>query len=112
MRADGGCVGARKSIPSSVRARLETRWREVLARCGSDKVVHLIAFAALSFPLARTGRFGLLPVFVGASAFGGVIELIQPSFNRSADLNDWIADIVGVALGIVCGLMYRRLRPH
>ena len=79
---------------------------------GSDKVVHLIAFAALSFPLARTGRIGLLPVFVGASAFGGLIELIQPSFNRSADTADWVADILGVVLGILCGLIYRRLRPH
>ena len=79
---------------------------------GSDKVVHLIAFAALSSPLARTGRIGLLPVFVGASAFGGLIELIQPSFNRSADMNDWIADIIGVVIGILCGLVYRRLRPH
>lgn len=79
---------------------------------GSDKVVHLIAFSALSFPLARTGRFGLIPVFVGASAFGGLIELIQPNFNRSADINDWVADIMGVVLGILCGLMYRRLRSH
>jgi VanZ family protein len=78
----------------------------------SDKVVHLIAFAALSFPLARTGRIGLIPVFVGASAFGGLIELIQPTFNRSADMNDWVADILGVVLGIICGLIYRRLRPH
>ena len=77
---------------------------------GSDKLVHLIAFAALAFPLARTGRFGLLPVFICASAFGGVIELVQPSFNRSAGINDWIADIVGVVLGIGCGLLYRRLR--
>lgn len=79
---------------------------------GSDKLVHLTAFAALAFPLSRTGRFGLLPIFMGASTFGGVIELIQPSFNRSADMNDWLADIVGVALGIVCGLIYRLLRPH
>ena len=77
---------------------------------GSDKLVHVIAFAALAFPLARTRRFGLLPVFVGASAFGGAIELIQPSFNRSADFNDWVADIVGVTLGIGLGLLYRRLR--
>ena len=76
---------------------------------GSDKLVHLIAFAALSFPLARTGRLGLLPVLIGASAFGGAIELIQPSFNRSADINDWVADIVGVVLGIGCGLLYRRI---
>ena len=79
---------------------------------GSDKVVHLIAFAALSFPLSKTGRFGLFPVFLGASFFGGMIELIQPTFNRSADMNDWIADIVGVVLGITCGLIHRRLQPH
>ena len=79
---------------------------------GSDKVVHLIAFAALAFPLARTGRFGLLPVFVGASAFGGIIELIQPSFGRGADMQDWIADIAGVGLGIVLALLYRRFRLH
>ena len=79
---------------------------------GRDKLVHLIAFTALSFPLSRTGRFGFLPVFVGASAFGGLIELIQPSFNRSADFNDWIADVVGVGVGITCGLIYRSLWPH
>jgi len=74
--------------------------------------VHFVAFAALAFPLARTGRFGPLPVFIGASAFGGAIELIQPSFNRSADVNDWVADVVGVILGIGVGLLYRRLRKH
>ena len=79
---------------------------------GTDKVVHFAAFAALAFPLARTGRIGLLPVFLGASAFGGAIELIQPSFNRSADVNDWIADIVGAVLGIGLGLLCRRLRKH
>ena len=79
---------------------------------GSDKIVHVLAFAALSFPLARTGRFGLLAVFVGASIFGGMIELIQPSFNRNCDMNDWIADIGGVLLGICLGLIYRRLRGH
>ena len=79
---------------------------------GSDKVAHLIAFALLSFPLSRTGRFGLLPVFVVASVFGGVIEIIQPTFNRSADMNDWVADIAGVVFGIICGLIYRYVRPN
>ena len=79
---------------------------------GSDKVVHFIAFAALAFPLARTGRIGLVPVFVGASVFGGLIELIQPSFGRGADMQDWIADIAGVGLGIVLALLYRRFRQH
>ena len=79
---------------------------------GSDKVVHLVAFAALAFPLARTGRVGLFAVFVAASVFGGLIELIQPSFGRSADMQDWIADIAGVALGILLALLYRRLRKQ
>ena len=79
---------------------------------GSDKVVHLIAFAALAFPLARTGRFGLIPIFIAISAYGGIIEVLQPSFGRSADMKDWIADIAGVALGIVLALLYRRLRKH
>ena len=78
----------------------------------SDKLVHVIAFAALAFPLARTGRIGLFHVFIGASAFGCVIELVQPSFNRSANINDWVADVVGVVLGLGCGLFYRRLRRH
>jgi VanZ family protein len=79
---------------------------------GTDKLVHLIAFSALAFPLARTGRYGLVAVFVGASVFGGLIEIIQPSFGRSADMQDWIADIAGVGLGIVLALVYRRLRTH
>ena len=79
---------------------------------GTDKLVHLIAFAALAFPLARTGRIGLVRVFIGASAFGGLIELIQPSFGRSADMQDWIADIAGVGLGIMLALFYRKLRKH
>ena len=78
----------------------------------SDKVVHLIAFAALAFPLARTGRIGLIPVFAGASVFGGLIEFIQPSFGRSADMQDWIADIAGIAIGIALALLYRKLRKH
>ena len=56
------------------------------------------------------GRIGLIPVFVGASGFGGLIELIQPSFGRSADMQDWIADIAGVALGIMLALLYRKHR--
>ena len=74
---------------------------------GSDKLVHFIAFAALAFPLARTGRFGLIPVLIGA-----IIELIQPTFNRSAELSDWIADTLGVLIGIGLGLPYRRVRQR
>ena len=79
---------------------------------GSDKLVHFTAFAVLAFPLARTGRFGLIPVLIGASAFGAIIELIQPTFNRSADLNDWVADTLGVLIGIGLSLAYQRVRRN
>ena len=74
---------------------------------GRDKIVHLLAFAILVFPLSRTGRFGIIPVFISACAFGGILEIVQPTFNRSANLDDWIADVVGILLGIICGLIYR-----
>ena len=79
---------------------------------GADKLVYFIAFAALAFPLVRTGLLGLLPVFIGASAFGAIIELIQPTFKRSAYRNDWIADTLGALIGIGLGLAYRRARRH
>ena len=66
--------------------------------------MHFIAFAAFALPLARMGRLGLLLVFIGASAFGRAIELIQPTLNRSAELSDWIADTLGVLIGIGLGL--------
>ncbi len=82
------------------------------AQHGIDKLAHLIGFAALAFPLARTGRFGLIPVLVGGSAFGAIIELTQPIFNRSAELSDWIADTLGIFIGIGLGLLYRRIRQR
>ena len=77
---------------------------------GFDKLLHLIAFAIVVFPLARTGRIGVMPLLIGASVYGALIELIQPSFNRSAEFNDWVADIAGVIIGTGFGLLYRRLR--
>ena len=81
-----------------------------LAPKGSDKIFHFAAFAVLAFPLASTNRFGLTPILIGASAFGAIIELIQPSFNRNAELGDWIADTLGALIGIGIGLIYRIVR--
>lgn len=79
---------------------------------GTDKVLHLIAFTVLAFPLASTGRIGLIPVFIGASIFGGLIEIIQPFVGRSADMKDWIADIAGVTLGIAISCSRYKLRDY
>ena len=50
---------------------------------GSDKFVHFIAFAALAFPMARTGRLGLVAVFIGASAFGGSSSSYSPRLTAA-----------------------------
>lgn len=70
---------------------------------GTDKIHHLIAYAALTFPVAFAqpkGWHRLLPVFI---IFGGIIELIQPWVNRYADWLDLTANIGGVCLGSLCG---------
>ncbi len=78
----------------------------------AERRCECVSLHALAFPLARTGRLGLIPVLIGASAFGATIELIQPTFNRSAELSDWVADTLGVLIGIGLGLAYRRVRRH
>ena len=78
----------------------------------SDKLLHLLAFLALVLPFACTGRFRLLPILISASIFGGTIELIQPFFGRSAELGDWISDIVGVSFGIILGKIYNKISMH
>ncbi|NCW14905.1 MAG: VanZ family protein [Rhodobacteraceae bacterium] len=70
---------------------------------GGDKVVHFLAFAILAFPIACTGRLRMSILFFACSIYGGVIELLQPSFGREAEVLDWIADMLGVAFGIFVG---------
>lgn len=79
---------------------------------GTNKLMRLIVFAALAFPLARTDLVGLFPLFFGASVFGGLIEALQTTFGRSANVQGWIPNIIGAALGIALALVYRRLRKH
>ncbi len=80
---------------------------------GSDKLHHFLAFAALAFPLPFARPRLLLPVILGVSAYGGLIELIQPYFGRHADWGDFIADVLGAifggVLGAQCGKWFRRV---
>jgi VanZ family protein len=76
---------------------------------GIDKVYHMVAFAALIFPTAMLRPKRCLAAGFLAILYGGMIEVIQPAFGRSADMSDFLADILGVAIGIFLGLASRRL---
>lgn len=70
------------------------------APSGTDKIIHISAFAALVYPLALTRRIGPFSLFILASMFGGVIEIIQPSFGRDAEITDWVANNTGIICSI------------
>jgi hypothetical protein len=69
---------------------------------GTDKVVHLVLFAALAF----TGRWAgapRVPLAVGLLAYAAVSEVVQgtTALGRSASLVDGLADVAGVVLGLL-----------
>lgn len=83
---------------------------------GIDKVYHVLAFAALAFPMSAVAPRSFVWVFLAVIAYGGMIELIQPLTGRTADWEDLLADAVGSALGSGFGLLvgwgWRRMRSR
>lgn len=82
----------------------------------SDKVMHAVAFAGLSFLLAWAlpkSSAGLSHVGWAAGiafAYGCIDELTQMLVpSRSCDIWDLAADSIGIACGITCYLVLRQL---
>ena len=74
----------------------------------SDKTLHAVAFFILAslFWLALTLRKTapvkkLLIIALVLSAYGAIDELTQPIVARNASFNDWLADIIGIAIALV-----------
>ena len=74
----------------------------------SDKLLHLLAFAALVLPLAISDPRNWVWALALAVAYGGVIELIQPHVNRQAEWGDFLANSLGAALGVAMGRALHR----
>lgn len=72
---------------------------------GSDKSYHFIAFVALALPLAAVRPRWSGVLFVLFSAYGAAIEIIQPYVGRSRELGDLIADMAGIGVGMVVGVL-------
>jgi VanZ family protein len=76
----------------------------------TDKQIHFLAFALLTFPygwVRPSAARWLLPL---AIAYGGAIELIQPTFGRGAEWGDLLADSLGALAGVLPGLMRWRIK--
>ena len=74
----------------------------------ADKVVHTLAFAALSSMGLRAYPKHLLIVCGLLIALGGLIEIVQGfTSTRSQEWEDFFADILGVGLGTLLAKLFR-----
>lgn len=78
----------------------------------SDKLDHLLGFAALLLPGALLYRHALYWLLPSAIAFGGAIEIIQPYVNRKGEWGDFWADVIGAVIGVIIGLTLRYILRH
>ena len=77
---------------------------------GTDKLHHLVAFAALTLPCTALYPRALLWVLPAIVLQAGLIEIVQPYVNRMREWADFVADMKGVALGLGAGLLLHSLR--
>ena len=77
---------------------------------GSDKTHHLIAYAALVFPVAlrQPNRWMWFVVFF--IGYSGLIELIQPYVNRYGEWLDMLANTAGVVCGVALATAINAVR--
>ncbi|MCC6948865.1 MAG: VanZ family protein [Bradyrhizobiaceae bacterium] len=84
------------------------------AGSGSDVEGHILAYAALTFPLACVCPTYAPWIFVASFALGGSIELVQPLVGRYAEWHDVFANVVGATTGILlgsyAGYLFRKMR--
>lgn len=80
---------------------------------GSDKLYHVLACAALSFPLPFARPRFMIPVALAVVVYAGLIELIQPYVGRSGEWADLFADAAGAIIGAGLGALFgNRLQQY
>jgi hypothetical protein len=67
---------------------------------GTDKVVHVLLFAALA-TTGRTAGFRQAPLVIGLVCYAGISEVLQSwlPLGRSGDLIDAAVDVLGIGAG-------------
>lgn len=75
----------------------------------ADKAGHFLAYAALGFSLTlwkgrKSGPWPCWPLG-WAAVLGAAMEFLQPSFGRTKDAADFLADMLGAVWGVACFLL-------
>lgn len=76
---------------------------------GSDKLHHFLAFGAVAFPMALARPAAFLWIVMAVSAYGGIIEIIQPFMGRHGDVRDAVTNALGALTGGASGALLRIL---
>jgi|GEM_PF-1163140 len=74
-----------------------------------DNLGNIIAFFALTMPMMALRPYRLwwfLPIVV---MFGGALQLTKPYVGAVQEIQDWSADLLGILLGTVCGLLIHEI---
>lgn len=69
---------------------------------------HVLAFVSLTLPSAAFYPKALLRVVLAAALYAALIEIIQPYAGRSGETADFLADLLGIAIGGIIGLLLHR----
>lgn len=78
---------------------------------GTDKAHHFIAYAALMFPTALRKPKYWLAIALFFICWSGAIELLQPYVNRYGEIEDLVANIIGLVFGLLAVQIIKWLIP-
>ena len=76
---------------------------------GSDKIHHLIAYAALSIGVGLRRPSNYLLIIVFFSFYSGLIEIIQPYVNRFREIEDFLFNNLGILIGLTLGIFINKI---
>jgi VanZ family protein len=84
-----------------------------LQKDGVDKLQHVLAYGVITFLFilslkSSPSLLSALFLFFAISAVGIVDEATQFLVNRTASVNDWLADIIGIMMALLFSKVYKR----
>lgn len=121
FRAEGGTKPQATWASGLIRAALVVYWIGLFAAThvptapqvdvpGGDKTIHIVGYGILALLLGVVvpRPFPVVRVLVLLAAYAAFDELTQPLVGRKCDLNDWLADVGGSALGLATSAIFRK----